>query len=98
MPVYLLHWNTPAGKAMHYLGATTREVRVRFKEHSRGYGSSYTSKLVKKLGKPSLAYVWPGAGFEKEKALKAEYRKARKGYHELCPICSGEWEQWPYDH
>lgn len=45
--VYLLHFEKPDGKVLHYIGATDRDPEIRFAEHQRGDGGAFTHTLVK---------------------------------------------------
>lgn len=85
--VYLLHFEKPDGKVLHYIGATDRDPEVRFAEHQRGDGGSFTRQLINAGAAMVTARRWATdtrvEAFMLEKKLKGRSAKP------LCAICRG---------
>lgn len=90
--VYIYHFSesiggdSSRGKARHYVGFS-KNLDRRQKEHKNG--NSCGSPLIKAAAeagvKITLAKVFPGAGRDKERAIKRQKNTAR-----VCPICKEE--------
>ena len=90
MAVYLLHFDRPFKHAKHYVGyAADEKLHARVDEHynaTPGDGKHHRLMQVIRAAGISftLARVWPAAGRERERALKA------RGKGRVCPICRAE--------
>lgn len=79
--VYLFHFSRPFGHAMHYVGATFRDVEERIAEHKRGHGARLTKLVIEAGIELILARVWHDVPRYFELKLKS------RGKREVCPIC-----------
>lgn len=80
--VYLLHIEPAWHHMQHYLGATDRNVVIRFHEHQNGLGSRLTKQALAAGSRLILARVWENVPWEFERKLKGRSIKL------MCPICS----------
>ena len=91
--IYLLHFDAPLHKALHYLGQTKlNRLEQRLREHAQGRGASITRALAARGIGFTLVRTWPMTATDMETKMK------RRGHFKrLCPLCSPDLPQpeWP---
>lgn len=84
MAVYILHFSTRVGHALHYVG-WANDVPGRVKHHKAGSGARLTQVAVERGVEMTLARTFDGADKSFERRLKNTNNTAK-----YCPICAGK--------